>query len=74
LTRGISKSFNFVLRVSNSVCHSFNFVFDQIRTIMASANDNSAQLQTNPGFLHSPIVLSRAGLYAAYLAAKVLAV
>jgi hypothetical protein len=50
LTRGISKSFNFVLRASDSVCHSFNFVFDQIR-FMASADDNATQLPADPGFL-----------------------
>jgi hypothetical protein len=51
---GISKSFNFVLRASDSVRHSFNFVFDRIRSVMASANDNSTQLPADPGFLTPP--------------------
>ncbi len=29
-------------------------VFDLIRSVMASANDNSAQLLANPGFLTPP--------------------
>jgi hypothetical protein len=71
LTRGISKSFNFVLRTSDSVRHSFNFVFDRIRSVMASADDNAAQLPADSAFVNRPVVLSRAGLFAAYLAAKV---
>ncbi len=39
-----------MLRASDSVCHSFNFVFDQIR-FMASADDNATQLPADPGFL-----------------------
>jgi hypothetical protein len=51
LRRGISKSFNLVHRASDSVRHSFNFVFDRIRSVMASADDNAAQLPAIPGFL-----------------------
>jgi hypothetical protein len=57
LTRGISKSFNFVLRASDSVRHSFNFVFDRIRSVMASASAVmaiAAQLPADPGFLTPP--------------------
>ncbi len=54
LTRGISKSFNFVLRASDSVSHSFHFVFDWIRFVMASADDNAGQLPADPGFLTPP--------------------
>jgi hypothetical protein len=53
-TRGTSKSFNFVLRAHDSVRHSFNFVFDRIRSVMASANDNVEQLPADPGFLTPP--------------------
>jgi hypothetical protein len=52
--RGISKSFNFVLRARDSVRHNFNFVFDRIRSVMASADDNAAQLPADPGFLTPP--------------------
>ncbi len=38
-------------RASDSVCHSLNFVFDRIRSVMASADDNAAQLPAVPGFL-----------------------
>ncbi len=62
-----------MLRASDSVRHSFNFVFDRIRSVMASADDHAAQLPADAGFSHRPVVLSRAGLIAAYLAAKVLA-
>ncbi len=63
-------------RASDSVRHSFNFVFDRIRYVMASADDNAAQLPADPGFLtvadsHRPVVLLRAGLFAANLATKV---
>ncbi len=54
MTRGISKSFNFVLRASDSVRHSFNFVFDRIRSVMASADDNAEQLPAYPGFFTPP--------------------
>jgi hypothetical protein len=54
LTWGISKSFNFVLRSSDSVRLSFNFVFDRIRFAMASAYDNATQSLANPGFLTPP--------------------
>jgi hypothetical protein len=54
LTRGISKSFNFVLRASDSVRHNFNFVFDRIRSVMASADDYAAQLPADPSFLTPP--------------------
>jgi hypothetical protein len=43
-----------VLRASDSVRHSFNFVLDRIRSVMASANDNAAQLPAYPGFLTPP--------------------
>jgi hypothetical protein len=43
-----------VLRASDSVRHSFNFVFDRIRSVMASADDNAAQLPADPGFLTPP--------------------
>ncbi len=59
-------------RTSDSVRYSFNFVFDRIRSVMASADDNAAQLPADPGFLTPPSrVVTRAGLFAAYLAAKV---
>jgi hypothetical protein len=48
---GVSKSFNFVLRASDSVRHSFNFVFDQILSVMA---DSAAQLPAGPDFLTPP--------------------
>ncbi len=54
MTRGISKSFNFVLRARNSVRHNSNFVFDRIRSVMASADDSAAQLPADPGFLTPP--------------------
>ncbi len=63
-----------MLRASDSVRHSFNFVFDRIRFVMARADDNAAQLPAYPGFLtpgDRPVVLSRAGIFEAYLAAKV---
>ncbi len=43
-----------MLRAGESVCHSFNFVFDRIRSVMASADDDSAQLPADPGFLTPP--------------------
>ncbi len=43
-----------MLRASDSVRHSFNFVFDRIRSVMASANDNAAQVPAYPGFLTAP--------------------
>ncbi len=43
-----------MLRASDSVCHSVNFVFDRIRSVMASADDNAAQLPADPGFLTPP--------------------
>jgi hypothetical protein len=43
-----------VLRASDSVRHSFNYVFDQIRSVMASANDNATQLSADLGFLTQP--------------------
>jgi hypothetical protein len=43
-----------VLCASDSVCHSFNFVFDQICSVMASADDNAAQSPANAGFLTPP--------------------
>ncbi len=39
---------------SDSVSHSFNFVFDRISSVMASADDNAAQLRADAGFLTSP--------------------
>ncbi len=68
---GISKSFNFVLRASDSGRHSFNFVFDRIRSVMASADDNAAQLPADPGFLTQPSRVVTRWVFAAYLAAKV---
>ncbi len=65
MTRGIRKCFNFVLRARDSVSHSFNFVFDRIRS--DSANDNAAQLPADPGILKRPVMLSLAGLFAAYV-------
>ncbi len=46
---GISKSFNFVLLAIDSVWRRFYFVFDRIRSFMASANDNTAQLPAESG-------------------------
>ncbi len=47
-----------MLPASDSVRHShgYDFVFDQIRSrsVMASADDNSAQLPADPGFLTLP--------------------
>ncbi len=43
-----------MLCASDSVSHSFDFVFDRSRSVMASANDNAAQLQAYPGFLTQP--------------------
>ncbi len=43
-----------MLRASDSVRHSFDFVFDRIRSVMASADDNAAQLPADPGFLTPP--------------------
>jgi hypothetical protein len=43
-----------VLRACDSVRHSFNFVFDRIRSVMASADDNATQLPADPGFLTTP--------------------
>jgi hypothetical protein len=51
---GHQQNFDFVLRTSNSVRHSFNFVFDRICSVMASAEDNAAQLPAVPGFLTQP--------------------
>ncbi len=42
------------VRASDSVSLIFNFVFDRIRSVMASANDNAAQLPAVPGFLTPP--------------------
>ncbi len=39
---------------SDSVCHRFNVEFDLIRSVMASADDNAAQLPDDPGFLTLP--------------------
>ncbi len=38
----------------SAVPRSFNFVFDRIRSAMASDNDNSVQLPADPGFLTPP--------------------
>ncbi len=43
-----------MLRASDSVRHSFNFVFDQIRSVMAIADDNAAQLPDDLVFLTPP--------------------
>ncbi len=43
-----------MLRASESVRYSFNFVFDRIRSVMASADDNAAQLPANAGLLTPP--------------------
>ncbi len=43
-----------MLRASDSVRHSFIFVFDRIRSVMASADDNAAQLPADAGFLTPP--------------------
>ncbi len=43
-----------MLHASESVSHSFNFVFDRIHSVMASADDNDAQLPADPGFLTPP--------------------
>ncbi len=45
-----------MLRASDSVHHSFNFVFDRIRSVMASADDNAAQLPADAGFSPSRVV------------------
>jgi hypothetical protein len=51
---GHQQEFNFVLRASDSVLHSFNFVFYRTLSFMASADDNSVQLPAYPGFLLLP--------------------
>ncbi len=61
-----------MLRASDSVRHSFNFVFDQIRSFMAIAYGNAAQLTADPGILTPPSRVVKRGHFAAYLAAKVL--
>ncbi len=43
-----------MFHASDSVSHSFYFVFDRIRSVMASASDNAAQLPADPGFLTPP--------------------
>ncbi len=43
-----------MLRASDSVRHSFNFVFDRIRSVVASADDNALQLPADPSFLTPP--------------------
>ncbi len=43
-----------MLRASDSFRHSFNFVFDRIRSVMASADDNAEQMPADPGFLTPP--------------------
>ncbi len=43
-----------MLCASDSVRDSFNFVFDRIRSVMASADDNATQLPADPGFLTPP--------------------
>ncbi len=57
-------------RASDSVRHSFNFVYERIRSVMASADDNAAQLPADPGFLTPPSRVVTRGAFAAYLAAK----
>jgi hypothetical protein len=54
LRRGISNSFNFVPRASDSVRHSFNFVFDRIRSVMASADENAVQLPADTALRTPP--------------------
>ncbi len=43
-----------MLRASDSVRHSFNIVFDRIRSVKASADDNALQLPADAGFLTPP--------------------
>ncbi len=43
-----------MLRASDLVRHSFDFVFDRIRSVMVIADDNAAQLPADPGFLTPP--------------------
>ncbi len=43
-----------MLRASDPVRNSFNFVFDRIRSVMTSVDDNAAQLPADPGFLTPP--------------------
>ncbi len=54
-----------MLLASDSVSHSLNFVFDRIRSVMPSADDNSAQLPADPVFLTLPsrvVMLTRSEL------------
>ncbi len=52
-----------MLRASDSVRHYFNFVFDRIRSVVASANDNAAQLPADPGFLSPPSLVVTRGAF-----------
>jgi hypothetical protein len=65
---GVSKSFTFVLRASDSICHSFSFVSDQSWPVPMTIPRSCLPILV---FLHSPALLSRAVLLTAYLAAKV---
>jgi hypothetical protein len=67
LTLVISKSFNFVLHSSDSVRHSFNFVFDRIFQSWLVLMTMQRSCQLILVFSDRPVVLSRAGLFAAYL-------
>jgi hypothetical protein len=52
-----------VLRARDSVRHTFNFVFDRIRSVLANADDNAAQLPADPGFLISPSRVATRGAF-----------
>ncbi len=52
-----------MLLAGNSVRHSFNFVFDRNCSVMASADDNAAQLPADAGFLTQPSRLVTRGAF-----------
>ncbi len=52
-----------MLHASDSVRHSFNFVSDRIRSVMASAYDNAAQLAADPVFLTPPSCVVTRGAF-----------
>ncbi len=52
-----------MLHASDSVCHSFNFVFDRVRSGKASANDNATQSPAYPCYLTLPSSLVTRGAF-----------